>query len=40
MERRLKRFEDILLPKRCLKRVQYPDSLVGTDKERRFPGIL
>lgn len=29
MERRLKRFEDILLPKRCLKRVQYPDSLVG-----------
>ena len=30
MERRLNRFENILLPKRCLKRVQYPDSLVGT----------
>ncbi|MDF1593584.1 MAG: 3-oxoacyl-ACP reductase FabG [Desulfobacterales bacterium] len=29
MERRLKRFENNLLPKRCLKRVQYPDSLVG-----------
>ncbi|MEW6671884.1 MAG: SDR family NAD(P)-dependent oxidoreductase [Thermodesulfobacteriota bacterium] len=30
MERRLKRFEEVLLPKRCIKRVQYPDSLVGT----------
>jgi len=27
--RRLKRFEEVLLPKRCIKRVQYPDSLVG-----------
>ena len=30
LERRLKRFEERLLPKRCIKNVQYPDSLVGT----------
>lgn len=29
-EARVKRFNEILLPKRCLKRIQYPEDLVGT----------
>jgi len=28
-EGRVKRFNEILLPKRCLKRIQYPEDLVG-----------
>ncbi|NIS62860.1 MAG: glucose 1-dehydrogenase [Proteobacteria bacterium] len=27
--RRVKRFNEVLLPKRCLKRIQYPEDLVG-----------
>jgi 3-oxoacyl-[acyl-carrier protein] reductase len=29
-ESRVERFNEVLLPKRCLKRIQYPEDLVGT----------